>query len=207
MKIRNPLFLLWMSCVICAHVQANIGDASIGLQYELYQCLSRSSSMSSAVVQQLSCLKSSAFRCLLFHEPNNRHHEVTQLFCGVINSGQPLKLHTWIIAAPNRYSLYIDFLHFHLPSSPHCRSVATVSVESMRSLSKHSMHIYCGNRMPFYISFPHSHVIVQCHDKYITPKGFHFVMTFQAFDITLPSASLVQWNEHELFSKTSHLPI
>ena len=201
MQIRNPLRLLWMSCVICAHVQANIGDVSIGLQYQLRQCLSKSRSLNSAIVQELACLKSSAFRCLLFHEPNNRHHEVTELLCGVINSGQPLELYTWLIAVPNRYSLYIDFLHFHLPSSPHCKSVATVSVESIRPLSQNSMYIYCGNRMPWYISFPHSHAIVQCRDKYITPKGFHFVMTFQAFDITLPSVSLVQWNELELHSK------
>ena len=170
MKIRNPLCLLWMSCVICAHVQANIGDVAIGLQYHLHQCLNRSSSMRSVIAQQLSCWKSSVFRCLLFHEPNNRYHEVSELVCGVINSDQQLKLYTWLIAVPNSYSLYIDFLHFHLLNSPYCKFVATVSVESLRPLSKRSMHIYCDNRMPWYISFPHSHAIVQFHDEYITPK-------------------------------------
>ena len=51
--------------------------------------------------------------------------------------------------------------------------------------------------IPWNISFPQSQATV----KYITetsiPTGFHFVMTFQTFDIKLPSIYLVQWNEYD----------
>ena len=63
------------------------------------------------------------------------------------------------------------------------------------------MHTYCGHRMPWFISFPHSQAKVLCSDEYNTPRGFHFVMTFQAFDSKLPSVSLVQLTEHELYSE------
>ena len=163
----------------------------------------KSSSLLSAIAQLLSCSKSSVFRCLLFHEPNARHQEVTELCCGVINSGQTIKPDTWHITVHDQYSLYIDFLHFHLPRSPRCKSVATVSIKSISTISEQSVYTYCGRRMPWFISFPHSQANVLCSDEYNTPRGFHFVMTFQAFDSKLPSVSLVQLNEHELYSNAS----
>ena len=186
---------------MCIFVQADIGEVSQILQYQLHWCQNKSSSLFSGIAQLLSCLKSSLFRCLLFHEPNARHQEVTELCCGVINSGHQIKPNTWQITVHNQYGLYIDFLHFHLPNSPRCISVATVSIKSISTLSKQSMHTYCGHRIPWFISFPHSQAKVLCSDEYNTPIGFHFVMTFQAFDSKLPSVSLVQLTEHELFSK------
>ena len=198
--IRNHLCLIWMVCVMCIFVQADIGELRKKLHNQLYWCQNKSSSLLSGIAQLLSCLTSSVFRCLLFHEPNARHQEVTELCCGVINSGHQIKPNTWHIAVHNQYGLYIDFLHFHLPNSPRCMSVATVSIKSVSTLlSEQSMHTYCGHRMPWFISFPHSQAKVLCSDEYNTPRGFHFVMTFQAFDSKLPSVSLVQLTEHELY--------
>ena len=198
MDIRIPLCLLTMTCIV---VQAELGDVNKGLQYQLHKCSTKSSSMFKAIAHQLRCLKSSVFRCLLFHEPTNRQHEETEMLRGVINSGQHIKPHTWHIALPNKYSLYIDFLHFHLPMSSNCESVTTVSIKSFRRTPEQPTHTNCGHRMPWHISFSNSHAIVQCSDKHNTPEGFHFVMTFQSFDIQLSSVSLVQLNEHELYFK------
>ena len=201
MDVKIQIYLIGLICVRCIFVQADIGDVNSGLQYQLYQCLDGSSSMLGSIAWQQSCLQSSVLRCLLFHEPHIRHYEEIELFCGVINSGQQIKTYTWYITLHNEYSLFIDFLHFHLPNSPHCKSVATLSVTSMKTISEQSTYTYCGHRTPWHISFPQSHAIVQCKDDNITPKGFHFVFTFQAFDIKVPSTTLVQWNEHELYSK------
>ena len=199
MDIRIQLCLIAIIYATRTVVQADIGDVNIDLQYQLRKCISRSSSVFSAIAQQLWCLKASLFRCLLFHEPTNRQHEETEMLCGVINSGQQIKPHTWHIALTNKYSLYIDFLHFLLPMSPHCKSTATVSIKSLQL--EQPTHTYCGYRMPWHISFFHSHARVQCIAEYNTPQGFHFVMTFQSFDIQLSSVSLVQLNEHELHFK------
>ena len=199
--IRNHLCLIWIVSVMCIFVQADIGEVSKILHNQLYWCQNKSSSLFSGIAQLLSCLKSSLFRCLLFHEPNTRHQEVTELCCGVINSGHQMKANTWHITVHNQYGLYIDFLHFHLPNSPRCISVATVSIKSTGTLSEQSMHTYCGHRMPWFISFRHSQAKVLCSDEYNTPRGFHFVMTFQAFDSKLPSVSLVQLTDHELYSE------
>ena len=201
MWIRNHLCLIWTVCVMCIFVQADIGEVSESLQNQLYWCLNKSNSLRSGIAQLLSCLKSSVFRCLLFHEPNARQQEVTELCCGVINSDQQIQPFKWHITVHNQYGLYTDFLHFHLPNSPRCISVATVSIKSINTLSEQSMHTYCGHRTPWFISFPHSQAKVFCNDEYNTPRGFHFVMTFQAFDHKLPSVSLVQLNEHELYSE------
>ena len=198
--IKNRLCLIGIICVLCIFVQADIGEVSRSLQYQLYRCLNKSSSLLPGIAQLLPCLKSSVFRCLLFHEPNATHQVVTELCCGVINSGQQINPYKWHITVYSQDSLYIDFLHFHLPHSPWCKSVATVSIKAISTISEQSMHTYCGHRMPWFISFPHSQAKVLCSDEYNTPRGFHFVMTFQAFDSNLPSVSLVQLNEHELFS-------
>ena len=204
--IRNHLCLIWIVCVMCVFVQADIGEVSKSLQYQLFQCINKSSSLHTGIAQLLSCLKSSVFRCLLLQKPNAQQHEVTELCCGVINSGQQIRPNTWYITVHNQYGLYIDFLHFHLPNSPRCISVATVSVMSISTISEQSMHTYCGHRMPWFICFPHSQVKVLCSDEYNTPRGFHFVMTFQAFDSKLLSVSLVQLTEHELLSEAFTFP-
>ena len=198
---RNHLCLMWTVCVMCIFVQADIGEVSKTLENQLYRCLNKSTSLLSGTAQLLPCLKSSVFRCLLFHEPNARHQEVTELCCGVVNSGQQIHPFKWHITVHHQYSLYIDFLHFHLPHSPRCKSVATMSIKFISTTSEQSTHTYCGHSMPWFISFPHSQAKVFCSDEYNTPRGFHFVMTFQAFDHKLPSVSLVQLNEHELYSE------
>ena len=200
--------LIRIFIIPCILVQADIGDVNAGLQYQLQQCFSGSTSLLHGIIQQFSCLKSDLFRCLLHHDRNNRQYVALKIICGVLNSGQQLISHTWHIIVPSQYSLYVDFLHFHLPASPHCKSVAAVSVIHTKRNYKPDqlIYTYCGYRMPWYISFPQSFVKVQCIDEYNTPNGFHFVMTFQAFDIESTSVALSQWNEHELYSRCFILP-
>ena len=61
--IKNRLCLIWTVCVMCIFVQADIGEVSKSLQYQLYWCQNESSSLLSEIAQLLSCLKSSLFRC------------------------------------------------------------------------------------------------------------------------------------------------
>ena len=140
-------------------------------------------------------------RCLLHYDSSKEQYVSTELLRGVFNSGLQLINHVWHIAVPSQYSLLIDFLQFHLPSSPQCKSVGSVR---LKHATDQQTYTYCGHRIPRNISFPQSHVglIVQCIDDDNTPKGFHFVMTFQAFDIDLTSVTLTQWNEHEIFSRS-----
>ena len=206
MAIGNLHCLIRIFIVPCILVQADIGDVNAGLQYQLQQCFSGSTSLLHGIIQQFACLKSDPFRCLLHHDPNNRQYVALKMMCGVLNSGQQLISYTWHITVPSKYGLYVDFLHFHLPASPHCKSVAAVSVLHAKSISDQLIYTYCGYRMPWYISFPQSFVRVQCINEYNTPKGFHFVMTFQAFDIESTSVALTQWNEQELYSQSFILP-
>ena len=48
--------------------------------------------------------------------------------------------------------------------------------------------------MPWNIAFPQSHATVKSNAENHTPRGFHIVMTYQAFDVKLPSVTLLtQW--------------
>ena len=173
-------------------VQAEIGDVNVGLHYEVSQCVCDSSSLHECLTQQFLCLKSSIFRCLQFHEPlTNQYYEIGTL-CGVINTGGQLMTHTWHITVHYGFSLQLKFLHFHLPGTIHCVPGTTVSVNTTDI-----NHKYCGHRVPWNIAFPQSHATVKSNTEYHTPRGFHFVMIYRAFDIKLPSVTLTQWNEYE----------
>ena len=189
MTIRSHQYHLFfiVTIVICALGQADIGAVNIGLQYQLQQCINGSSSLLHGLLQHQSCFKSSLLRCLLHHDPAKEQYVSTEPLCGVINSGLQPITHVWHIAVPSQYSLLIDFLHFHLPASPQCKSVASVL---LKHATDRRTYTYCGYRVPWNISFPQSYVIVQCIDDYNTPKGFHFVITFQAFDIGSTSVTL-----------------
>ena len=153
--------------------------------------------MQSCILQHLLCFESSISRCLLFHEPHESHALEIRTLCGVINTGQQLMSQTWYIIVPSHFSLYINFKHFLLPSSPYCKFEPTVSVETTAYNSKQILYTYCGHRMPWYLSFPQSYATVNCNVKYNPPKGFHFVLTFQAFDIAVASVALKRLTEYE----------
>ena len=130
MHSRNHYYIIWIFVVTCCRlVHTDIGNVNIGLQSQLQQCHTKSNSLLHDIILRLSCLRSSIFRCLLYHYPTKRQFTETEMLCGVINSGQQLMFHTWNVSIPSQYSLYIDFLYFHFPSSLHCKSVSTVSVQ------------------------------------------------------------------------------
>ena len=135
------------------------------------------------------------FQCLLFHDIREESHVIQKHVCGVINTGLLLKSHTWHLTVPQKLSLYIDFHHFHLPSAPFCKGGTVVHVKP----SAQTKHTYCGHRMPWHLSFLHSQATVQCRANDNRPNRFHFVMTFQAFDASLPSVVLMERHEIDEF--------
>ena len=138
---------------------------------------------------------------LLFHKPLTDPHAEIRPLCGVINTGNQLKAHTWHIVVPSTFSLYINFLHFYLPMSPDCKFGTRVLLKVINKDSEPTVYTYCGHRVPWYISFLLSRVIINCSTEYDTPPGFYFVVTFQAFDRTLPSIVITQVNEYEELKK------
>ena len=185
--------IIWTFIVNYMLVQADIGDVNLGLRYHAYKCLCNSDSLHECLTQQTLCLKSSVFRCLRFHEPLRRYYSEIGTLCGVINTGRQLTPQTWHIIVHSKFSIHFEFVHFHLPVSPHCASGTRVSVDTTIKV-----YTYCGYRRPWYISFKKSGATVKCNSEYQTPTGFHFVMIFQAFDIKSPSVVPVKWHEMDL---------
>ena len=190
-QIQQRLLLIFI--VNYMLVQTEIGDANAGLHHQVSQCMCNSSSLRDCLTQQFLCLKSSIFRCLQFHKPLTNHYLERGTLCGVINTGRQLTAHTWHITVHYGFSLQLEFLNFHLPSTIHCVPGTTVSVNTIDI-----NHKYCGHRMPWNIAFPQSHATVKSITEYHTPRGFYFVMIYQAFDSKLPSVTLTQWTEYEL---------
>ena len=182
-------------------VYADIGGVYFGLQHRLHQCICRpySNIFQNCVKKQFLCLKTSIFRCLMFHNPRASPRYVTRPVCGVINTGNQLMAHTWHIAVPSMFSLYINFLQFNLPMTPNCKFGNKVTVETANNNTKQKMLTYCGHRIPWHLSFLQSHATVKCDTGPTTHEGFLFVMTFQAFDITLATIVLTQLNQIELY--------
>ena len=197
MGVRIHQCLIWTIFVNCMLVYADIGGVHVGIRYQLHRCLCHSYSLPSCLTQQQACLQSSIFRCLLFHKPLAKHLAEIRPLCGVINTGNQLKANTWRIAVPSTFSLYINFLHFYLPMSPNCKFGTRVLLKVINKDSEPPVYTYCGHRVPWDISFLLSRVIINCNKEYDTPPGFYFVVTFQAFDSTLPSIALTQVNEYE----------
>ena len=199
MDTRIHQCLIWTFAVSRMLIHADIGCVHVGLRYQLQQCLCNSPSFHNCLAQQLWCIKSSLLRCLMFHDPRADPHTEIRPFCGVINTGKQLISYTWNISVPSMFSLYINFLHFNLPMSPNCEFGTKVSVMVTNNYSEQTMYTFCGHRVPWDFSFLQSQVTLMCDTENTTPKGFHFVMTFQAFDIMLPSIGLIQLNEYEEF--------
>ena len=178
-------------------VHVDIGGVYVGIRYQLHRCLCDSYSLPSCLTQQQACLQSSIFSCLLFHKPLAEHHAEIRPLCGVINTGYQLKAHTWHIAVPSTFCLYINFLHFYLPMSPNCKFGTRVLLKVFNKDSEPTVYTYCGHCVAWYMSFLLSQVIINCSTEYDTPPGFYFVVTFQSFDSTLPSIILTQVNQYE----------
>ena len=203
--------LMWTVIVSCMLVNADIGRVYVSLQYQMHQCICNSISLRSCLLQQILCVQYPISRCLMYHEPSDSSHEETwsppiphvekQPLCGVINTGKQLMSHTWHIHVSSTFSLYIDFLHFYLPMSPNCKFGTNVNVIfSKHNSREETMLTYCGHRFPWHLSFLHSHAVVQCDKDFNTLGDFHFVMVFQAFDITLCSTVVTQLTEYENWS-------
>ena len=194
-RTQYCLVLITVSILV---VDAEIGGVYLVLKYQLRHCLCKPSGnyLQSCFTQQQFCLKSSIFRCLMFHEPCANPRNVTRPVCGVINMGNQLMSHTWHITVLSTFGLQINFLKFYLPMSPNCQFGTKVIVNTAHNNSKNLFLIYCGDRVPWHLSFPQPHATIKCDTESIIPQGFSFVMTFEAFDIAL--SSVVQLNQIQL---------
>ena len=188
----KPLWILTLF-VLIAQVQADIGTVQIAFHYRLQKCLGVVHSLQHSLYHHFSCLKSPLYRCLLFHEPQRPQYIEMRIFCGVVSTGHQLRPQTWNIAVPSVFSLYVDFHHFYFPSSTRC----TASPHLILEAAKSTQLAYCGHRMPWTVSFPQSHVTVTCRNcGDDVANGYHFVLTFEAFDSQVNSVGLTQWNAH-----------
>ena len=95
-----PFLLLYES------IKADIGDVHISIQYQIWQCFTNTSSktVQSGLAQQLLCLKSSLYRCLLFQELHRRHHTEIRMFCGIINTGLHIRPYWWDVTVPPKFN-------------------------------------------------------------------------------------------------------
>ena len=228
-RIHYSYFLLFVTCSV---ILADIGDVHSVLKYQLQKCSSVRKSVAAAFSELLLCIEASVYQCLLFHEPEYREYMYsafldrviwhTQMMgaCGVINPGQQLTSHTWIIDVHPKYSLNINFLHFRLPSHPSCRMIA-VYLEVLGD--SHRIHpqqndiveAYCGYRMPWSRSFFQSRGAVGLYNplKLVLGKHNYFVITFDAFDANLTTVgtmhkfvqrlvhvSVIQYSFHEVLA-------
>ena len=191
-----------LSIMICVVVQADIGDVHDAVKTKLQQCLSSSSSSSSKALRHslltvLVCVESSVYRCLLFLNPTleTPYTEIRDI-CGVINTGQLLKPTTWEISVPSKFSLYLNFLHFQLPSQDLCQ-YAYLYILARNNHGKYVKFKYCGYRIPWYISFLGSSVMLKLSVNQKQQKGYNFFVTYEAFDVKLSSVGLVQRNEQK----------
>ena len=188
-------YLYWM-VVSVVLVQADIGGVHVGIQLQLQQCLSLHTTIQESLGEQLQCLKLSTYRCLLFREPLGARHTEIRQYCGVINIGQQVQPYLWHIQVLSRFGLLIDFLHFYLPSTLTCSKA--VLIEAKHPYSKLSFLTYCGHRKPWSVGFLSSHIIVKCTRW--TPKGYYFVMIFEAVDFYLHSVALEQRITHSILN-------
>ena len=187
-RMTQNWFLL---IVILSVVQADIGNVHTVLKYQLQKCTIIRHSVRSAFSLLLQCIESSVYRCLLFHEPLGRVH-VTQMkgACGVINSGQKLEPNWWNIDVHSKYSLSINFLHFHLPCFSYCEGIY-VSLD-LPGVLHHPRHKrYCGYQMPWNMSQSTPSGIVTLYREHELVKDYYFVLTFEAFDINSPLVGVV----------------
>ena len=194
----------WLFLFLTAYfaVQADIGNVHIALKYHVHKCLTISNTLQTNVAQLLQCIESSLYNCLLFHEPRGKPHMTqTKGVCGVYNPGQLIKSYTWNIKVHAKFSLSISFLHFHLPVTVNCHNAHVIlkvprassqmrAPEGLLGKLRKEMR-YCGHTLPWNQSFPASHASAIFFTKKSLHVGYTFVITFEAFDVNLPSVGLV----------------
>ena len=104
--------------------------------------------------------------------------------CGVINTGEQLRAHTWHISVPSKFSLCLDYIHFRLPVTRICKQGAHVTVQSADNLEDR-WYAYCGYRIPWHLALLNSTAIVTYTEGPTSakaPKEYYFVLTYYAFD-------------------------
>ena len=185
----------------CILVWADLGEVNTALKYHLEKCLTRGISLQTNVAHLLQCIESSVYHCLLFHDPMGIQY-ITEMngICGVINPGQLLTQYIWNIHVHSKFNLSIDFLHFHLPLSQDCKhthaSLKFPGRRYERLLLQISAKQYCGHRKPWNLSFPRSHVSIMFFTEQPLAKCYFIVVTFEAFDINLPSVGFAHKVEY-----------
>ena len=170
----------------------------IVLKYQLQKCSKRQQSIQSAFSQLLQCIEASVYRCVFLHEPLGREY-ITEVkgACGVINQGQQLRPYTWTISVHSKYSLSINFLHFHLPALVSPRHLTCEHIAVLLRAPGYPERRYCGYRMPWTNSISHPYANIIFFKEQELLKGYYFVITFEAFDISLPSVGII----HEIVRK------
>ena len=170
--------------------RADIGNVHTVLKYQLQECFDARHSVQSALSQLLSCIKSSVYRCLLFHEPLGKEYVIQKNgACGVINLGQQLRTGWWSITVQSKYGLSINFLHFHLPCFLTCApTFVLLSIPAGMAVGQNYFERrYCGDQMPWNHSTTQSRADIIFFMKQQLLQGYYFVITFEAFDINTPS--------------------
>ena len=189
----------WLLLFLTAYfaVQADIGNVHIALKYHVHKCLTIGNALQTNVAQLLQCIDPSLYNCLLFHEPRLKPY-MTQIngVCGVYNPGQLLKSYAWNIKVHAKFSLTLNFLHFHLPGPLNCHNARVIlqiprAPSQFKAPARRQAFQYCGHALPWNQSFPTSHASVIFFTKKSLHVGYTFVITYEAFDVNLPSVGLV----------------
>ena len=187
-----------LCAVVCILVQADIGKVQLALNEQLYICLHESNSLRESLNLQRQCLES-LFQCLAFFEPcgknyMNIHMNQTEIqLCGGLNTGEHFKSDIFQITVNDQLGIYFVIHYFRFPSDDVLCKQASVRVEM-----KNFDYIFCGYRVPWNISSPNPYATVELQLQDDTLPNCHFVVSFEAFDVSSQSVGLVQEN-HQLF--------
>jgi hypothetical protein len=196
-----------------AVLAGDLGRVNVPLRKEVQRCVPGGSgelsvrNLQAAVSLQLFCVESAIHRCSLFHAPRQHQHVYRGKLCGVINTGENIRSQTWKISVPRQFGLYIDFLQFHLPSSPGCEHCAhvTVTFDGQRDVVS---YMYCGYRTPWYLGLLENKAVVTLKEGTRPPPiGFYFILTYYAFDYLAPSVSVQMLMETADSSKAGRMDL
>ena len=162
---------------------ADIGAVSDGLKYHLQKCLKSPTNHYSILLQILkSCIHFTLSQCLEHHHRQHKPVNVFLPICGVINTGRVLYDQQWIIRVFPVYSLQINFLEFHLPSSEKCTK-ASLQIPAPEQIGlQQGVHIYCGKHNPWYINMLNHTAYMLYSANGFVYRGFHFTAVFKALD-------------------------
>jgi hypothetical protein len=204
------LYLLCGFLGLPAIVYGDLGAVNVGVRRELVRCLRGldSANVQQGLTEPLRCVTASLFRCSLHHAPRHRKHVHMAAFCGVINSGTArLRAATWRITVMRQFGLYLQVLHFRLPSSPRCKYGARLNINfsyKYQQIQQWKSYTYCGYRKPWDMGLVSNAATVESTDSndVAIPHGYFFVLTYFAFDVTAQSVSLQNLIEEEAAKKT-----